>query len=94
MNSITVHPLLDGVSTNGVSTICEKNHIRNLQINGYAGDRIRSFGDWEKHALPPKRKERQRKERQWKERQWKERRSELDLDATGRQTESLASRLS
>jgi hypothetical protein len=40
-----------------------------VQIKGYAGELIRSFGDWEKHALPPERKERQ----------WKEGRSEFEL---------------
>lgn len=43
--------------------------MRSLHINGYAGELIRSFSDWEKHALPPERKERQ----------WKEGRSEFEL---------------
>ncbi len=43
--------------------------MRNLQINGYAGEPIRSFSDWEKHALPPERKKLQ----------WRESRSEFEL---------------
>jgi hypothetical protein len=31
--------------------------MMSVQIKSYAGVPIRSFGDWEKHALPPKRKE-------------------------------------
>jgi hypothetical protein len=40
-----------------------------VQIKGYAGQQIRSFSDWYKHALPPDRRERQ----------WKEGRSEFEL---------------
>jgi hypothetical protein len=45
------------------------NAMRNVQIKGYNGELIRSFSDWEKHALPPERKELQ----------WKESRSEFEL---------------
>ena len=31
--------------------------MMNVQIKGYAGEPIRSFGDWEKYALPPARTE-------------------------------------
>ncbi|MBS1828797.1 MAG: hypothetical protein JST93_26075 [Acidobacteria bacterium] len=41
----------------------------NVEIEGYAGDRIRTFGDWEKYAMPPERKDRH----------WKEGRSAFEL---------------
>ena len=40
-----------------------------LEIRGHAGQQIRSFADWEKHALPPYRKEQH----------WKEGRSAFEL---------------
>jgi hypothetical protein len=43
--------------------------MRNVQIKGCAGEPIRSFGDWEKLALPPDRKQRH----------WKEGRSAFEL---------------
>ena len=39
-----------------------------VEIKGYAEEQIRSFGDWEKHALPPNRKG-----------HWKEGRSAFEL---------------
>jgi len=43
--------------------------MTNVQIKSSAGDPIRSFSDWEKHALPPDRRERH----------WKEGRSAFEL---------------
>ncbi len=40
-----------------------------FEMSGYAGQRIRSFADWEQYALPPERKMRQ----------WKKGRSEFEL---------------
>ena len=43
--------------------------MNTVEIKGYDGELIRSFGDWEEHALPPERKKLQ----------WKESRSEFEL---------------
>jgi len=43
--------------------------MKNVQIKSQVGEPIRSFSDWEKHALPPDRRERH----------WKESRSAFEL---------------